>query len=67
MKAIVRIHETWEQAINNNRTPRVILKLDKKMTWKQFNKIHSNYENKIGKYGMNNPSLDKCWFMPDNY
>lgn len=62
MKADILIHESFEVADKENRTPVVLLHDVFECTESEFDKIRSDYESRSGKYGMNNSSLDHCWY-----
>jgi hypothetical protein len=60
----IKIHQTWEQAVNS--VPKPILHEVRPCTENEFNQILAQYERRDGKYAMNNSSLDHCHWVPED-
>lgn len=66
----IKLHETWAEGEKNNKkdgTPRVILNEKIITTEAEHYKIKAQYENRQGKYGMRNPSIDLCLWVPEDH
>lgn len=63
MRTFIVLHESWKEADAHNRVPVETLRESIETTEAEHRAIRAQYENRTGKYGMTNPSLDLCWWI----